>query len=406
MKAFKNIGMLATCRDEGNQSDLHAIHDAAIAWNDEGITWLGPEREFPDNMPIDREWDAGGGLVIPGLVDCHSHLAFGGWRPDEFEQRCLGRSYEEIAKAGGGILSTVEETRKAGREELLDKSTGLIDEIARLGVTTLECKSGYGLDTESEIKTLQVYQDLRRRTSLRLKSTFLGAHSFPPEYREDREAYVRLVIEQMLPRVAEQELAGFCDVFADHVAFSPEQARRVLEAGKQHGMQPKIHADQLSASGGAELAAELGAVSADHLENISSQGIEALARTGTVAVSLPFATHYLRKQPLPARELIEAGAQVAVATDFNPGSAPSYHLPLVMTMACTMQSMTPAEALKGATLYAAKALDMEDRIGSLEIGKAADLVLIDAENVNSWLYHFRPNACRMSFVDGEVIIWQ
>jgi imidazolonepropionase len=225
----------------------------------------------------------------------------------------------------------------------------------------------------------------------------------PPEYRDRRPAYVDLIVERMIPEFAAEGLAACCDVFVEESAFSVEEARRILLAGRQVGLAPKLHADQLTAGGGAELAAEVGALSADHLECVTPGGIAALRRAGVVAVSLPLATLYLNQRPMPARSLIEAGVAVAVATDFNPGSAPSYHLPLALTLACTLQRMTPAEALKGATVYAARAVAREAEIGSLEPGKAADFALIDAPDVNHWLYHFRPNACRATFIAGETV---
>jgi imidazolonepropionase len=236
---------------------------------------------------------------------------------------------------------------------------------------------------------------------VRLVPTFLGAHVVPPEFRDDRAGYLAL-LESLLPMIAAEELARFCDVFVEQSAFSPDEARRLLRAAERHGLGAKLHADQLSAGGGAELAAEVGAVSADHLECASPQGIEAMARAGVVAVSLPLASLYLGQTPFAARRWISAGVPVAVATDFNPGSAPSYHLPLALTLACTLQRMTPAEALKGATRYAARAVGLEDRVGSLEPGKVADIAVLDSPDVSHWLYHFRPNACRLTIAAGEI----
>jgi imidazolonepropionase len=275
--------------------------------------------------------------------------------------------------------------------------------MAALGVTTIEAKSGYGLDREHELELLRVYRRLGQLEPVAIVSTFLGAHVVPPEYRDRREAFVSLLIDELIPAVAAERLATACDVFVEESAFSVEEARRILLAGRAAGLAPRLHADQLSAGGGAELAAELGALSADHLEHVSDSGIAALARAGVVAVSLPLATLYLGHEPLPARRLIAGGANVAVATDFNPGTAPSYHLPLAMTLACTLQRMTPAESLKGATYYAAKALGLERRVGSLERGKAADFAVMDAPDVEHWLYHLRPNACRLTVAGGRVV---
>ncbi|HET8649301.1 MAG TPA: imidazolonepropionase, partial [Gemmatimonadales bacterium] len=334
-----------------------------------------------------------------GLVDCHTHLAFAGWRADEFAEGALGKSYLEIARRGGGIASTMRATRAATAAELVHLSARRLDEMLMLGVTTVEAKSGYGLDAESELKILEVYRTLERIRPARIVPTFLGAHTIPPEYRDRRNEYIALLLE-LIPQIAERGLARCCDVFVEESAFSIDEARQVLLAGRAAGLLPKLHADQLTAGGGAELAAEVGAVSADHLECASNAGIDAMAAAGVVAVSLPIASLYLRQSPMPARRFIDRGVPVAVATDFNPGSAPSSHLPLAMTLACTLQRMTPAEALKGATLYAARAVGMESQVGSLEPGKAADFAVIDAPDVDHWLYHFRANACVRTVIGG------
>jgi imidazolonepropionase len=403
VKLLDNIAQLATCRAEGGQGEIHLIEDAAMVWSGATIRWVGPRRELPAEYGTAERFDAGGGLVIPGLIDCHTHLAFGGWRADEFVQRIEGASYLEIARADGGIARTVRLTREAGAEALYQRARGFVREMVSLGVTTIECKSGYGLDREHELELLRVYRRLADTEPVRIVPTFLGAHVVPPEYRDRREAYVALLVDQLIPEIGAERLASACDVFVEESAFTVEEARRILLAGRNAGLAPRLHADQLTSCGGAELAAEIGALSADHLEQISEQGIAALARTGVVAVSLPIASLYLGQPPMPARRLIEAGVGVAVATDFNPGSAPSYHLPLAMTLACALQRMTPAESLKGATFYAAKALGLEQRVGSLERGKAADFAVVDAPDVETWLYHLRPNACRLTAGAGRVI---
>jgi imidazolonepropionase len=401
MNVLGNIGQLATCRAEGGQGNAHVIAAAAMAWDGSGrITWVGPERELPAEHRSAERLDAEGRLVIPGLIDSHTHLAFAGWRADEFVQRSLGRSYLEIARAGGGILSTVSKTRAASEEELLDRAREFLAGMLALGVTTVEAKSGYGLDEENELKLLRVYRRLSAEQPVRLVATFLGAHVVPPEFRDRREAYLDLLINTLIPRVAAEHLATCCDVFVEDSAFSRSEAKEILRAAQAKGLKAKLHADQLTSGQGAELAAELGAISADHLEGISDRGIQAMAAAGVVAVGLPLASLYLRQTPMPARRLIDAGVPVAIATDFNPGSAPSYHLPFALTLACTLLGMTPLEAVKGATVYAARAVGLEQSVGSLEVGKLADFAVIDAPDLDQWLYHLRPNACTMTAVGG------
>jgi imidazolonepropionase len=401
MKLLENISQLATCRAEGGQGKIHAIADAALVWEGETIRWVGPRRELPSAYAGAERLDAGGGLVIPGLVDCHTHLAFAGWRADEFEQRILGRTYLEIAAAGGGIARTMRLTRAASDTELVERAAGFLREMLSLGVTTVECKSGYGLDREHELRLLKVYRTLAGTQPVRLVPTFLGAHMVPPEFRDDRAGYLALLTDDLLPLIARERLATFCDVFVERSAFTVAEARSLLRAARAAGLGAKLHVDQLSPGGGAELAAEVGATSADHLEHASEAGIAAMARAGVVAVSLPLASLYLGQTPAPVRRWIDAGLAVAVATDFNPGSAPSYHLPFALTLACTLQRMTPAEALKGATVIAARAAGLDARIGSLERGKTADFAVIDAPDVNQWLYQLRPNACRATVVRGK-----
>jgi len=402
MPVLTNIGALARCLPSGPQSDIHLLQRAAIAWEGERIRWVGLEAELPAEL---RGWsreDAGGRLVIPGLVDCHTHLAFAGWRANEFAQRLAGKSYLEIAAAGGGIASTMAMTRAASHADLVARCREHLAGMAALGVTTVEAKSGYGLTQEHELGLLRVYRELADGPQ-RIVATLLAAHIVPPEYRERRAAYVALIVDSLIPAVAAEGLATFCDVFVEDGAFTPDEARTIFAAGARHGLRPKLHADQLSSGGGAELAAEVHAISADHLEQVAPAGIRRLAEAGVVAVSLPFAALYLAVAPLPARRLLAAGVAVAVATDFNPGTAPSYHLPVALTLACTLQRMSPAEALKGATAVAARALGLDPELGSLEPGKSADFVLLEAESVDQWLYHLRPNACVRTVARGRTI---
>ena len=404
MPILKNIGFLATCKDEGGQGEIHPIKNAAIAWQDDTISWVGTESDLPSEYKDEEAFDAKGKVVIPGLIDCHTHLAFGGWRPDEFAMRVQGKSYLEIAKAGGGILSTVKETRKASEDELYEKAAGFFKEMAKHGVTTVECKSGYGLTVKDELKTLRVYQRLAEGQPIQIVGTFLGAHTIPPEYKDNRQAYIDLVIEEMIPEVAEQELAEFCDIFAEESAFTIEESRRILTNAQAAGLTPKLHADQLTSCGGAELAAEMDAASADHLEKISDAGIEAMANAGVVGVTLPLASLYTQEEPLNCRKLVDGGVEVAVATDFNPGSAPSFDLPLAMMLACNQGRMSPAEVLKGATIYAAKAIKKDIRVGSIEKGKLADFAIIDASNPDFWMYHYKGAQCLRSFKKGRKLI--
>lgn len=393
MTVLRNISQLATCSPDAPQQDAGLINNAALVFEDKRIVWTGIEQQLPAQFAAHESIDCGQRLVIPGLIDCHTHLCFGGWREDEFEMRLQGRSYQEIAAAGGGIRSTVAATRAESPEALVSKALTALKGMLDLGVTTVECKSGYGLEQAAELKQLQVYRQLDEQQPVELVSTFLGAHMIPDEYQHQREDYIRLLCEVLIPAVSEQNLARFCDIFVEEGAFSVAEARRIMETAKQAGLGLKIHADQLSSGGGAQLAAELAAVSAEHLEYADSEGIKALAGAGTVAVSLPLASLYLREAYLPARDMLQAGVRVAVATDFNPGSAPSYHLPLAMTLACINQQMTPQEVLMGATTVAARAIAAERRIGSLLPGFEADIAIIDAVSVNHWLYHFRANAC-------------
>jgi imidazolonepropionase len=401
MPVLRNIAQLATCPPDNPQQDAGLIGQAALAWRDGTIRWVGPYANLPAEFAEDPVTDCERRLVIPGLVDCHTHLCFGGWRGDEFEARLGGASYQEIAASGGGIVRTVAATRGASLGELQRKAQAALGKMLQLGVTTVECKSGYGLDEANELKQLEVYRRLDNAQAVDLVPTFLGAHVVPPEHRNHRERYIESLCSVLIPRIARHNLARFCDVFVEEGAFSVAEARRILEAAKAHGLGLKVHAEQLSASGGALLAAQMGAVSAEHLEHASDEAIEALAAAGTVAVSLPLASLYLGAGYLPARKMLSAGLRVAVATDFNPGSAPSYHLPLAMMLACLNQSMTPQESLMGATTVAARALSLHDRIGSLLPGFRADVAVIDAPALSHWLYHFVPNACVAVLKNGQ-----
>ncbi|MFT5141845.1 MAG: imidazolonepropionase [Rhodothermales bacterium] len=401
MPVLRNIGRLATCSRDGGIGQVQTLENAAITWENGLITWVGHDADLSGDHGM--EHDAGGRLVTPGLVDCHTHLAFGGWRADEFSIRSSGATYLEIQQAGGGIRSTMRHTRESSEDELFARAGGFLSEMSRLGVTTIEAKSGYGLSLEDELKLLRVYRRLSGAQPVQVVSTFLGAHVMPPEFTEPA-VYIDHLIHTVLPAVAAGELAEFCDVFVEEGAFDDVLARRLFAAASRLGLRPKLHVDQLSDGGGGELAASVGAVSADHLEYTSASGMLAMAAAGVVAVALPIATLYLRQKPMDGRGFLEAGCRVAVATDFNPGSAPSYHLPFAMMLACTMNGLSPAEALRGVTINAAAAIGREAVCGSVEPGKRADFAIVDADSVEQWVYHFVPNAVRETFIAGKPVL--
>ena len=388
---------------------LGVIRNGTLAAKGGRIVWVGPAAETSKQvslLPGGKEMDASGKVVLPGFIDSHTHLIFAGTREKEFELRLQGASYQEIAAKGGGIKSTVEKTRKASKEELVQIGKKNLDSMLSLGTTTVEAKTGYGLSTKDEIKMLEALRDLGREHPVEVVPTFLGAHEIPPEYAGRTEDYVQQVIEEMIPAAAEKKLASFCDVFCETGVFSLEQSRRILEAGKRHGMIPKLHADELTPLGGAELAAEIGAVSADHLLFISDKGMEAMAQKGVVATLLPGTAFFLfLGRYAPARQMISKGVTVALASDFNPGSCMTESLPMITTIACTQMRMTPAEAILGITLNAAKALRKEKEIGSLEPGKQADLVVLDIPDYRHLSYHFGVNHV-WKVVKKSRVVWE
>ena len=407
MTVLTDIGTLATCPpDAARQDDVGEVRDAALVWDDSGtVVWAGPEAALPEAFaaahPGVRRDSARGALVVPGLVDCHTHLAFAGDRSAEFVARLRGADYLAQARQGGGIAATMRATRAATEDELFASAQARLAAMLALGVTTVEAKTGYGLSLAAEMKTLAVYERLAREGPQRIVPTLLAAHTVPPEFQHDRAAYVRLVCDEIIPAASGR--AAVCDAFVEQGAFTAEEAERVFAAGIAHGMTPKLHADQLTDTGGAALAARVGAASADHLECVSDAGIAALAAAGTVAVSLPTATLVLGQDPLPARRLLDAGVPVAVATDFNPGSAPSPDLHLALWLACTRQRMTPAEALAGATSAAARALRLAGVVGSLVPGARADVLALDAPGVTEWLYDFRAGRVRGVWTGGREV---
>jgi imidazolonepropionase len=351
-----------------------AVRAGALAVRDGRIAWLGAEAELPHRDAATLV-DGRGGWLTPGLIDCHTHLVFAGDRAGEFEQRLQGTSYEAIARAGGGIASTVRATRAADAEALERSARRRLEALRADGVTTIEIKSGYGLDYETELRMLEVARRLGRDPGIDVRTTFLGAHALPPEYADDRAGYLELVCAQVLPEVARRGLADAVDAFCEGIAFSPAEVARVFEAAGRHGLPVKLHADQLSDLGGAALAARFGALSADHLEYASEDGVRAMAAAGTVAVLLPGAFYTLRQDQRPPVELLRRhGVPIALATDCNPGSSPVVSLLAVLNMGCTLFGLTPEEALAGVTRNAARALGLADR-GTLAIGQRADLAL-------------------------------
>ena len=368
-------------------AEAHAeIRNGALLIRDGRIAWLGTEAALPAGIGDCEEVDGHGGWLTPGLIDCHTHLVFGGERAQEFEQRLQGTSYEDIARAGGGIRSTVAATRAASDDELLAASLQRLDAMVAKGITTVEVKSGYGLDLENERKLLRVARHLARVREVTIKNTFLGAHALPVEYHGRADDYIDACVGWMAA-LASEGLIDAVDAFCENIAFSPAQVERLFKAAQRLRLPVKLHAEQLSDSGGAELAARYGALSADHLEWLSASGVQAMAASGTVAVLLPVAFYFLRETRLPPIEALRAaGVAMAVAGDCNPGSAPVSDPLLVLNMACTLFRLTPQEALAGMTRHAARALGMQNEIGSLAIGKRADLALWNIERPASLCY--------------------
>jgi imidazolonepropionase len=390
--------------------ELQVLERPVIAIRDGRFAFVGRESDVPAELraTVQTDIDARGATAIPGLVDAHTHIAFAGTREAEFNRRLSGESYAQIAASGGGIAATVRTTRAASEAELAALTLARARTMAAHGTTTAEVKSGYGLSVQHELKQLRAIRAAAAQSPVRLVATCLAAHDFPPESKDspaERQAYVRLVTDEILPAVARELLAGFCDVFVEQGAFSPEQGSAVLAAGRRHGLLPRIHADEFSDSGGARLAVEHQCASADHLMHVSEDGMRALAGSDTVASLLPATSFFLMSDRYaPARGLIEAGAIVSLSTDCNPGSSMTESMPLVIQLACLQMMMTVEEALTAATLHSAFALGLAGEIGSIEPGKRADLVLLDAANYLHLVYHFGVNLVRSVFRDGAQIV--
>jgi imidazolonepropionase len=401
-----NIGMLATpqgstAKSGADQGAIQILKDAWVLVEDGIIAQVGTGATpvVSDAQVVDAQ----GKLVTPGLVDAHTHLIFGGWRQNELGLKLHGVSYLEILARGGGILSSVTSTRSATQEELADKAALALDEMLRFGVTTCEAKSGYGLTTEHELKALRVIRDLNERHTVDLAATFMGAHAVPTEYKENREEYIRILCEEMIPAVAEQGLAQFCDVFCETGVFTAEESRTILECAKRYGFIPKIHADEIDPIGGSVLAGEIGAISAEHLIVCPPEGIASMAKGGTVACLLPATSFYLGATFAPAREMVEAGVPVAMASDFNPGSCPCLNLQFVMNLGCLKYRLTPEEVLTAVTLNAAAAIHRADTIGSVEAGKLGDLVIWDAPDLDYICYRMGSNLAKTVIKRGQVV---
>lgn len=370
------------------------VRDGAIAVRDGRVAWVGAQRDLPAGAQALQEHDGQGHWLTPGLIDCHTHIVYAGNRSDEFEARLNGVPYEEIARRGGGILSTVRATRSADEAALLAASLPRVKSLLAEGVTTLEIKSGYGLDTDTEARMLRVARELGRTLPLRVRTTWLGAHAVPPEYAGRTDDYVTMLCEQMLPALAAEGLVDAVDAFCETIGFSPAQTTRVFEAAQRLGLPVKLHAEQLSDQGGAALAAHYNGLSADHLEWLSPPGVQAMAEAGTVAVLLPGAFYFLRETRLPpVQALRDAGVPMAVSTDCNPGTSPMPSLLAAMNMVCTLFRLTPQEALAGTTRHAAAALSLAGTLGTLEAGKAADFALWDIDRPADLAYALGFNPC-------------
>ena len=407
MLAIRNIGQLALVRPGpiGGRAmgKVETASSAAVLIDEDRITWLGPEVDL--SAPQDCESiDAEGGCVVPGLIDCHTHTVFAGTREAEFTQRIEGLSYAEMAQRGGGIRVTVDAVRAASIEELAALALPRLRRMTRRGVTTVEIKSGYGLTVADELKMLEAIRRLGELQPIELVATYLAAHTTPREFADQPDAYLEAVLDdEVLGRIRDEELAEFCDVFCERTAFDVERSRRVLRTAARFGLRPRLHADQISQMGATLLAGEVGAISADHLETIDEEGLAALKAAGTVGVLLPGCSFFLGVEQAPARRLLDANLPVALATDYNPGSSMIESLPLVMSIACTQMRMTPAEALVAATANAAAALNRQHRLGAIQVGMQADLIVLEVPNLERWLYEAGRNCARIVLKRGKIV---
>lgn len=389
-------------------SELGIIENGSVWLEDGVIQAVGTDEElftrFAGRLGEAEIIDARGKLVTPGLVDPHTHLVHAGSRENEFNMRLQGATYMEIMNAGGGIHATTRRTKAASHEELFQESYERLNQFLRHGVTTVEAKSGYGMEWETELKQLEVAKQLNEKHVIDVVSTFMGAHAVPKEFKENPDEFVRLLVEEMIPKVAELGLAEFNDVFCEHGVFTPEQSRVILEAGRKYGLIPKIHADEIEPYEGAELAAEVGAISADHLLRASEKGMEAMADKGVVGVLLPGTAYFLMADSANGRKMIDLGVPVALSTDCNPGSSPTVSLPFIMNLGCLKMGMTPAEVITAATINAAHAINRASEIGSLEVGKKADVTIFNVGNYMKLQYSYGVNHTDMVLKNGKVVV--
>lgn len=400
----KNIGP----RNGKAMSELGIYRKGYVAFANDRVVSVGDVKKLNSSVVTNNRtkiYDAGGRLVTPGLIDCHSHPVFAGNRANEFEMRLKGKSYLEIAETGGGINSTVKAVRRASAKTLFNNGYKVLDEMLRCGTTTVEGKSGYGLTVKDEIKMLRVLNKLNEKHIIDVVPTFLGAHEIPEEYKDKPDQYVGLICDEMIPTIVKEKLALFCDVFCEKGVFTPKQTRAIFQTAQAFGLKLKLHADQFHSTGGAELAAEFMAVSADHLDMISDEGMHLMKKAGIIPVLLPGCVFWLKmKEVAPARRMIDSGLSVALGTDFNPGSSPVHSMSIIMSLACTDLKMTPAEALTASTINAAYAIDKGDKIGSLVPGKIADIIIWDAEDYREIPYWFGKNLVHMVFKDGNEVL--
>lgn len=410
---FKNISSLVTVNANGelfktgkDMQDIGEIKSGSIIF-DEKILWIGTSEEISSELislhKVDKEIDCSDKTVLPGFVDSHTHIVFAGNRSGEFARRLRGVTYQQIASEGGGILTTVNATRNAGIEELADRGRDLARSLMKHGTTAVEIKSGYGLSFDAEMNQLKAIKQLQEELPLHISSTFLGAHDFPPEYKNDRQGYIDLIKNEMLPYVKEHNLAEYCDAFIDEGYYTLDEGRQVLEAGLEHGLKLKVHCDELASFGATELAASLGARSADHLLFISDEGIEAAKEAGTCCTMLPGTAYFIRMPYAPARKIIDSGAIAALSTDCNPGSSFTENMQTILSLSVINMGMTAEEAIAAATLNGAYAIDQSDKMGSLEIGKDANLIVCSIDSYTDLFYHFGVNHVESTWIQGKEI---